>query len=89
MSYFSRVTKHYIRLALEASGIKISGDVRTELNDAFDDLEASLCRINSLETDIQQLREEMNTELARLAAEANDPQTLQYMAERATQLAEE
>ena len=39
MNYFARIIKHYITLALERSGVPIDGDTRTELNDAFNDLD--------------------------------------------------
>jgi hypothetical protein len=44
-SYFARIIKHYLLLALSKESIRIDSDTHAELSDAMDDLEHQIRRI--------------------------------------------
>ncbi len=45
METFARIIKHYVKLALERSGVAIDSDTNAELDDAMADLDRHIQRL--------------------------------------------
>lgn len=62
MRYFERIIRHYILMALRASGVPIDSDTYSELDSAFEELRETLEALDKRIAELEKMSPELEEE---------------------------